>query len=109
MSDVFDHNPSEPDDPAAAATWVVSLVGVLLLVATILGVTAIYYNVKATEVEEAVLALPYKTVETMRSRQEALLQGPPRRVTRVDETGEVEVLVIPIDRAMELVVAEHQR
>ncbi len=45
----------------------------------------------------------------MRAQQEALLQGPPRRVTRMGETGEVEALVIPIDRAMELVVAEHQR
>lgn len=109
MSEVFDHNPGQPDDPVAATTWLVSLVGVLLLVAIVLGITAIYYNVKADKVKQEVLSQPYETVEAMRAQQEALLQGPPRRVTRMGETGEVEALVIPIDRAMELVVAEHQR
>ena len=109
MSEVFEHNPNEHEDPAAAATWIISLVGVLLLVATILGTTALYYKVKANEVEKEVVEQPYDSIEAMRTRQRALLAGPGRLVTRMEATGEVQALVIPIDRAMEIIVAENQR
>ncbi len=56
MSEVYDHNPEEHDDPSAGPTWLTTVVGVLLLVATVLGVTALYYNVKAGEVEREVIA-----------------------------------------------------
>lgn len=109
MSEVYEHNPDDHDDPAAGPTWLTSAVGVFLLVATLLGVTALYYNVKATEVEKEVIAQPYDAVGEMRKAQLALLEGPARKVTRSEDGQDVEAYVIPIDRAMDIVVQEHQR
>ena len=110
MSEVYDHNPEEHDDPSAGPTWLTTVVGVLLLVATVLGTTALYYNVKAGEVEREVIARPFDAIGTMRKNQLARIEGTARKVTRVGENGEMEeAFLIPIDRAMEIVVAEHQK
>ncbi len=46
----------------------------------------------------------------MRKNQLARIEGTARKVTRVGENGEMEeAFLIPIDRAMEIVVAEHQK
>ncbi len=107
MTDHYEHNIDDHEDPAASSTSLVGFIGVVLLVVTMLGVTALYYNVKAQRVEETVVEPDRVDVQKLRVRQERLLNAPARWVER-DEGGEVtRELIIPLERAMKIVVEEY--
>ncbi len=107
MTEVFEHNPDDHEDPRAGLTWLLGSIGILTLVITMLAVWALYYNLKAVEVEAAVVAPARQDVIELRQRQEELLVGPPRWIT-VDVQGEtVRRYVVPIERAMDLIVQEN--
>ena len=109
MSEVFEHNPGDHDDPLAGITWFLGFVGVVAFVITVLAVWALYYNVKASQVEEAFVAPARDEIVELRDAQQELLTGPPRWI----ETGEQGELtrryVIPIEQAMQYVVRENSR
>ncbi len=107
MTDYYEHNTDDHEDPAASSTWLVGFIGVVLLVVTMLGVTALYYNMKADRVDEKVVKPDRWDVKKLRIQQEGLLNTPPRWVERV-EGGEVtRELAIPLERAMKIVVEEY--
>ncbi len=106
MTEVFEHNPEDHDDPVSGQTWLIGSLGALVLVAIMLGLTAMYYNAKAREIHKVVVSPERLEVLQLRQEQQALLAGPPRWVTRDDGAETVRALIIPIDRAMELVVME---
>jgi hypothetical protein len=108
MSEVYEHNPNPADheDPLPGPTVLMGLVGVLLLTIILLGLTALYYDTKEEEEREAVWRTAREDVLKLRQAQEALLEGPPRRVVRDEGGRAVEAIVIPVERAMELIVAE---
>ena len=107
MTDYYEHNIDDHEDPAASSTWLLGFIGAVLLVVTMLGVTALYYNVKAAEVDTQVVQVEIDEVTEARDRQERRLTDSAHWEER-DDSGEiVRALVIPIERAMELVVAEH--
>ncbi len=109
MTDVFEHNPGDHEDPAYGSTLLVGILGTLLLVATVMGTTALYYNVKAEEIFGEVISKERAEPVDLYQKQQALLAGPPRWMER-DEQGEmVRAYIIPIDRAMELVVQEWEQ
>ena len=106
MTDVFEHNPDDHEDPRAGLTWLLGAIGALTLLITMLAVWALYYNVKAVQVEEAVVAPARQDVIELRESQEEFLVGPPRWIL-VDVQGEpVRRYVVPIEQAMEAVVRE---
>jgi len=105
VSDVYEHNPGDHEDPQAGPTLLVGIVGTLMLVAILLALTAIYYNAKAREVEVQVVDVDRAEVRDLYEGQRALLHESGRKPREV--LGEtVEVDVIPIERAMALVVQE---
>lgn len=106
MTEVFEHNPEDHEDPVSGQTWLIGFLGALVLVAIVLGLTAMYYNAKAREIYKVVVSPERLEVRQLLQEQEALLAGPPRWVTRDDGAETVEALIIPIERAMELVVME---
>ena len=106
MTEVFEHNPQDHEDPVAGPTWLVGILGAILLVVSLLGLTALYYNVKAEELEGQVIGLERLEVLELRRQQEALLAGSPRWIKRDEQGEEIEAFIIPIERAMELVVEE---
>ncbi len=107
MTDRYEHNIDDHEDPAASSTSLVGFIGVVLLVVTMLGITALYYNVKEQRVDETVVEPDRVDVQKVRIRQERLLHTPARWVER-DEGGEVtRELAIPIERAMKIVVEEY--
>ena len=107
MTEVFEHNPDDHEDPKAGITWFIGAVGALMLAVTMLAVWALYYNVKAQEVEVAVILPIREDVADLARRQEAMLAGSPRWIELVDAQGQpVTRYVIPIERAMEIVVQE---
>ena len=106
MTEVFEHNPSDHEDPLTGPSWYVGLVGGLILVVTLLGLTALYYNEKADETEKKVVAEFPAELEKLRDGQRERLTSPAHREVR-DEAGEqITALVIPIEDAMQLVVKE---
>ncbi len=107
MTDQYEHNLDDHEDPAASSTWLIGFIGSVLLIVTMLGITALYYNVKTAQVDTEVVQPDIDDVTDARNRQERHLTDSARWVER-DEGGEVvRALAIPIDRAMELIVAEN--
>ena len=106
MTEVFEHNPGDHEDPRAAPTWVIGVLGAVSLVISLLGLTALYYNEKADKVLVQVLAPERLEPLELQRQQEALLGGPPRWIDRDDQGETVRAYVISIERAMEIVVEE---
>ena len=98
MTEAFEHNPGDHEDPVSGQTWLIGFLGALVLVAMMLGLTAIYYNAKAREIHNVVVSPVRQEIQQLRQEQEALLAGPPRWVTRDDGAETVEALIIPIER-----------
>ena len=106
MSDAYEPNPGDHEDPRAGITWFVGFVGSVAFVVTTLAVWALYYNVKGQQLEESFVAPAREEVAELKRSQQALLAGPPRWID-VDDQGEtVRRYIIPIEQAMELVVQE---
>ncbi|MDY7110405.1 MAG: hypothetical protein SYC29_17385 [Planctomycetota bacterium] len=106
MSEVDRHILTDRDDPAAGPTWVIGLIGVLLLVVAILVTAALMYNSLAREFEQKVGAEAHRELEALRRDQTARLTDPPRWEIRPDSGEGERSLVIPIEQAMEAMAAE---
>jgi hypothetical protein len=106
LTEVYEHNPEDHDDPTAGFTWLMGLVGVLALVVIILALTALYYNVKAELFQRQVVNAPRPELLELQREQEALLAGPPRSIEREEQGETVRAYIIPIEQAMEIVVRE---
>ncbi len=105
MTDHYEHNLDDHEDPSAGSTSLLGFIGAVLLIVTMLGVTALYYNVKATQVDTQVVQVDIDDVTTARIQQEGRLTDSAHWEERDDNGEIVRELVIPIERAMELVVA----
>ena len=53
MSKHYEHNIQDHEDPVAGYTWMIGLVGTVLLVVTVLATVALYYNIQASQTKEA--------------------------------------------------------
>ncbi len=108
MSTHYEHNIQDHEDPSAGYTWMIGLVGTVLLVVTILATVALYYNVQASQTKEAFTDRNRDDVDQLRNEQLKVLTDRSRWVEREDESGEIiRHLVIHIDRAIQLVIDEH--
>ncbi len=105
VSDVYEHNPEDHDDPSAGPTWLVGLIGTVLLGVIVMTTTALYYNVKASEFEGQFVHPAREEVLVLRRQQEALLRGGWVEISEQGET--VRKQVLPVERAMELVVGQY--
>jgi hypothetical protein len=108
MRDVYDHHPDDHDDPAAAPTWTIGIVSTILFVATVLFVAALYFFVYNAEVDEKYIQQSYDDLEQLYSEQQDRLTAGPHIELRPEnaETEQPRSIVIPIDRAMDLVIEE---
>lgn len=112
MTDVFEHNPGDHEDPLAGPTWIVAFLGAVLLAVIMLGLTALMYNAVADEEKVKVVERDPEELQTLRQQQLAQITGKPRWVEeRVVVPGSeqeqvMQALMIPIDDAMALVVKE---
>lgn len=108
MRDIYDHNPADHDDPAAAPTWTIGIVSVVLLAATTLFVAALFYFVYQGELEEKYIQPTSIELDMLNAEQRARLAGEPRIELRPEnaDAEQPESIVIPIDQAMDLIVEE---
>ena len=102
MSDVFEHNPDDHEDPAAGPLWLVAALGTFLFIVTVLALTALYYNQQSMEDEGKLITATAQEIEDLRTKQEARLAEP-----HLDQFEDEIALVIPIERAMEKIVEEY--
>jgi hypothetical protein len=100
MSDNLEHNIGDHEDPLPGPTWIIGILGSVLLAVVILGVTALFFNADARVVDEKVIDQTYPQFEVMKQAQLAKLQGPPRILEVNENERVVESVVIPIDVAM---------
>ena len=73
MSDVFEHNPDDHEDPAAGPLWLVAALGTFLFIVTVLALTALYYNQQSMEDEGKLITATAQEIEDLRTEQEARL------------------------------------
>jgi hypothetical protein len=108
MSDSFEHNPGDHEDPLPGPTWIVSLLGAVLLIVIGMGLTALYYNAQHQEDQQKFVTRDPQELIDVRSEQLARLHTDPHyeKSTNVDGK-EVTALIIPIDQAMQKVVQEN--
>jgi hypothetical protein len=94
------------DDPEPVNTWVVSIVGTLLIVATIVFVCCVYFIAAEREFTAKVVDAPDLGPAALKAEQEALLSGY-GTYTMTDAAGkERRTIRIPVQKAMEALVAE---
>lgn len=112
MSDTFEHNPGDHEDPLPGPTWIVAFLGVVLLSVIMLGLTALFYSAQTEEETVKVVKRDPEELVKLRATQQAQLTGVPRLVEeKIKVEGQqqeqiAQALVIPIDQAMKLVVQE---
>lgn len=107
MSDVYEHNPGDHEDPLAGPTYIIGLLGAVLLVVIVMGVTAVFFNADKEQIVEKVVIRDPAELEALRTRQQALLHAPPHWETYVENDKPVKALIIPINQAMELTAKEY--
>jgi len=94
------------DDPEPVSTWVVSIVGTLLIVATIVFVCCVYFIAAEREFTAKVVDAPDLGPAALKAGQQALLGGY-GSYTMTDAAGkERKTIRIPVEKAMEALVAE---
>lgn len=116
----YEHNPGDHEDPLAGPTWMVSFIGVVLLVVTFLGLTSVYYSAQVEDADAKSSGEMTETLEAMRREQmkwlehDATLEAPfhnPAWVrTDIDgdgDYGDEERIIIPIDLAIDKIAARY--
>jgi len=89
-------------DPDAAVTAVVGIVGAVLLIVVVLGLQAFFYGAERREAERKNVAPGFEELVALRADQQEQLNS----YRWIDEPGGV--VGLPIERAMELVVARQR-
>ena len=110
MTSVYEHNPGDHEDPVPSSTWMVGIVGVIVLLVTIFGLTALLYRASGDELQEKVISRSFEEVGDLRESQEKLLHHEAgwikRDIPGTEGKEQEDVFVIPIESAMELVIQE---
>ena len=102
------HIPGQIDDPESGWTWFLMLISLVLLTITVVAVTVIFFSFQDIELQSKVIDRPAVELNELRTSQEALLEGYhsyeviPMGGTEADAETRIR---IPIERAMELIVA----
>ena len=113
MSEVYEHNQGDHEDPLPGPTWIVGILGAVLLSVIMLGLTALFYNAQAKENDKKIINKEPEEIIRLRESQTAILTGTPslREVSETDAQGQtriVQALAIPIDQAMQIIVDENK-
>ena len=90
----------DTDDPRAAPTFLVGIIGTILVIVTIFSLEALYHSTLVAERERKHAGSPPEQIRELDEAQSQALSG-----YRVID-AENDIFAIPIERAMELVVEE---
>ena len=103
-------NPVEQiDDPESGWTWFLSLASMIVFVLTVIALIAMFFAFQDWETERKIIDVPAEEFTDLRSEQQGLLEEyqtysvVPMGGTEADAESRIR---IPIDQAMEVIVAE---
>ena len=100
--------PGDHEDPLPGPTWIVALLGAVLLAVIGMGLTALLYNAQAQEDQRKVFTRDPAELVNLRSAQMARINALPHWEKSKDIDGKDQTaLIIPIDQAMALTVKEY--
>ncbi|MCZ6835582.1 MAG: hypothetical protein O7G85_07395 [Planctomycetota bacterium] len=102
MSDIVEHNPNDHEDPLAGPTWLISILGAVLLIVTVLGLIALYNTVWDAEEDLKIVEADAQEVQDMMKAQHLRLEIP-HQVRYEEEVA----TVLPIEDAMRLIAEEY--
>lgn len=108
MSEHFEHNVGDHEDPVPSSTWLVGVLGAALLIIIVFGLTALYYNAQASESDVKVVRTAPFELQRYREQQAQYFVDEPTWTDRVRIDQRIRALVIPIDDAIEQVIQEAQ-
>ena len=90
------------DDPEAGQTWVVSLIGIIILTAVVIALSVMYFKTEQTEVDLKVIEPQYIALEDLKLKQMELLGSSGNY--SLDIAGKpVERQRIPVTQAIKMV------
>ena len=90
------------DDPEAGQTWLVSLIGIIILTAVVIALSVMYFKTEQTEVDLKVIEPQYLALEDLKLKQMELLGS--SGAYSLDIAGKpVERQRIPVAEAIKLV------
>ena len=90
------------DDPEAGQTWLVSLIGIIILTAVVIALSVMYFKTEQTEVDLKVIEPQYAALEDLKLKQMELLGS--SGAYSLDIAGKpVERQRIPVAQAIKLV------
>ena len=90
------------DDPEAGQTWLVSLIGIIILTAVVIALSVMYFKTEQTEVDLKVIEPQYIALEDLKLKQMELLSSSGNY--SLDIAGKpVERQRIPVAEAIKLV------
>ena len=102
MEDHGEHNPGDHEDPLPGPTWIIGILGSVLMAVVVLGVTALFFNADTRMIDAKVVNADYAQVAELKQEQLAAIDGPPRKKEVLENDQKVETIVIPVNRAMEI-------
>jgi hypothetical protein len=90
------------DDPEAGQTWLVSLIGIIILTAVVIALSVMYFKTEQTEVDLKVIEPQYTALEDLKLKQMELLGS--SGSYSLDIAGKpVERQRIPVTQAIKMV------
>lgn len=101
MHESYEHNPGDHDDPLPGPTYILTILGSVLLGVVVLGVTALFFNADERMVLDKTQLAKYPQFEDLKTEQLAKIEGPARKVEVNENDKIVEAVVIPIEVAMQ--------
>ena len=103
----FEHNPGDHEDPMGGPTWLVGIVGAIILIVVLFGVQAVLKATERDTADEFVTQLDLSELNSVRARGAERMVDAPRVVEYIDENGQVQTRVaIPIDDAIKVTLRD---
>jgi hypothetical protein len=100
MSEVYEHNVGDHEDPLPGPTWIIGILGSVLLAVVVLGVTALFFNADTRMIDAKVVDADFPEVDAVKRAQLAAIEGPAHKKEVLEDDQVVTNIVIPIDIAM---------
>lgn len=98
MSDVYEHNAGDHEDPVAGSTWTIGIIGTILLVFCVLLVTVLARAMFDAQASESVVNVtPQEHASLAKTQQDRLADGPHFEIRGAEGQAH---LVIPLEQAM---------
>jgi len=109
VSQTYEHNPGDHEDPAPGMTWMMGIIGILILVVIYFGIAAVYRDsdrLDDADKYQAEAELPVEAVERAAKQQ---IQTNTWMTVENAEGVKENRWTIPIDRSMELMAQQLRR